>query len=136
MNARLSHRRSVILRALIVALFAGWSAPAQTPKGNAPPKKAAQTQAPANAAQSSPAVEKKLTREDVVSEKRDFVRKPNVALVVGVGDYPRESGLSRLNYAADDAEEIARVLKDQGYLVSILKNEKALRGSIRRSLQE
>lgn len=79
---------------------------------------------------------KRITREDAVAEKTDFTRSPRVALVVGVGEYPRESGLSRLNYAGSDAEEIGKVLKEQGYIVRVLRNQEALRGSVRRALTE
>jgi hypothetical protein len=79
---------------------------------------------------------KKITRDDAVAEKTEFSRAPRVALVVGVGEYPRESGLSRLNFAGSDAEETARVLKDQGYIVRLLRNQEALRGSVRRALTE
>ncbi len=81
---------------------------------------------------------KKITRADITDSaaKRDFERHPKVALVVGIGDYPAKSGLSHLNFAASDAEEMASTLKQQDYEVYLLKNEQALRGDIRRALKQ
>ena len=79
---------------------------------------------------------KRITRSDAVKERQDFEKSPKVALVVGVGGYPQSSGLSTLKYAAKDAAMVGDVLKRQGYLVRVLTDGDALRGSVRRSLSE
>lgn len=72
---------------------------------------------------------KTFTRVDVIEQQR-FNQEEKVALVVGVGDYPKHSGLSRLNYADDDARVISDQLKQLGYRVKVLVNAEATKGAV------
>ena len=67
--------------------------------------------------------------------RQTFERQPKVAVIAGVGEYTQLSGLSRLRYAAHDADRLSQVLKEQGYRVLLLKEEQATRGSIEQALR-
>ena len=67
-------------------------------------------------------------------ESRSFKKQVKVALLVGVAKYPDASGLSPLNYAASDAIDVGALLKQQGYLVTVLTDFEATRGAILRTL--
>lgn len=106
--------------------------------GAAPTPRPAATKSRPSAAPTPAAapVEKRITRDDAVAEKKEFEKSARVALVVGVSDYPQGSGLNRLHFAAKDARQVAAELEQQGYLVRTLTNAEAVRGSIRRALEE
>jgi hypothetical protein len=87
-------------------------------------------------AQPAGSTARRITRDDVVREKQDFARQPKVALIVGVGNYPDASGLSKLKYASKDAKQVAATLEEHGYLVRTLTDTDAMRGSVRRSITE
>ena len=70
------------------------------------------------------------------NETASFQRHVRAALLVGVSKYPASSGFSALNYAAADAQDLAAVLKQQGYLVRVLADGEAMRGPIEHSLRE
>jgi hypothetical protein len=53
-----------------------------------------------------------------------------VAVVVGIGDYPQAAGFAPLNYAENDAREMATVLTNAGYRVALLTNARATRTAI------
>ena len=78
---------------------------------------------------------KTFTRVDVEEQQR-FNQEEKVALVVGVGDYPKHSGLSRLNYADDDARVISDQLKQLGYRVKVLVNAEATKGAVLNLLEQ
>jgi formylglycine-generating enzyme required for sulfatase activity len=59
-----------------------------------------------------------------------------VAIVVGVGDYPPESGLSQLRYSVNDAKQLAAELNRLGYVVRLLVDREATRSFILRALRE
>jgi uncharacterized caspase-like protein len=59
-----------------------------------------------------------------------------VAIVVGISDYPPESGFPKLRYAAKDAEDLASDLGKQGYQTELLTDQHAMKSSIRRALQQ
>lgn len=65
-----------------------------------------------------------------------FPAERRVAIVVGISDYPTESGFPRLQYAAKDAEDLASALQKQGYQVQLLTNQHAMKSSIRKALQQ
>lgn len=65
-----------------------------------------------------------------------FPAERRVAIVVGISDYPAESGFPRLQYAAKDAEDLASALQKQGYQVQLLTNQHAMKSSIRKALQQ
>lgn len=44
-----------------------------------------------------------------------FLNEKKVALLVGISDYPPESGFPKLQFAAKDAQDLAAVLQHQGY---------------------
>jgi len=57
------------------------------------------------------------------AEQQSFVRGKKVAVVVGVEDYPEETGFQTLSYAEDDAQAVADCLKKPaGYEVRLLLN--------------
>src|SRR6185369_2633753 len=68
--------------------------------------------------------------------RQNFEKQLKVALVVGISEYPRGSGLNSLKYAARDADVLGDVLQAQGYLVTRLKDSEATRPVIRRTLRQ
>ena len=65
-----------------------------------------------------------------------FLEERKIAIVVGISDYPPESGFPKLRFAAKDAQDLAAVLGNQGYKVHLLIDERAMRSSIRLTLQQ
>lgn len=57
-----------------------------------------------------------------------------IAIVVGVSEYSRESGLENLPMAKNDAEDVAAALEKLGYIVSRMPNATA--GAVVRSIRE
>lgn len=70
------------------------------------------------------------------SDSDRFLAERKVAIVVGISDYPPESGFPKLQYAAKDAEDLAAALTRQGYQTQLLTNQHAMKTSIRRALQQ
>lgn len=58
------------------------------------------------------------------------------AVVIGIGDYPRRSGFGPLTYPRKDAGGMAAFLRDQGFEVTQLFDEKATRRNILSSLED
>jgi formylglycine-generating enzyme required for sulfatase activity len=59
-----------------------------------------------------------------------FQQERRLALVVGVSEYPRYSGLSRLSYADDDANAVCKELERAGYTTLCLTNQEATRAAV------
>jgi len=66
----------------------------------------------------------------------EFEHRRNVAVLVGVGAYPEESGFSKLAYSAADARDLTRSLEKAGYSVRTLTDTKATRNLVRQTLIE
>ena len=65
-----------------------------------------------------------------------FLGEKKIALVIGISDYPQESGFPKLQFAAKDAQDLAAVLQNQGYKTVLLTDSHAMRSSIRNALQQ
>lgn len=65
-----------------------------------------------------------------------FLIEKKVAIVVGISDYPAESGFPKLQFAAKDAQDIAAALEKEGYQVQLLTDQHAMRSSIRKALEQ
>src|ERR1039458_7898755 len=70
------------------------------------------------------------------AKSAEFEKAPRVAIVVGIGAYQAESGFGRLNYAAADATDLGDRLKQLGYKVVPLVNERATRAILKKYLDE
>src|SRR5258708_40012884 len=66
----------------------------------------------------------------------DYQKGAKVALLVGVGAYPEDSGLAALKYPARDAEALAAELERQGYAVRKLTDSSATRAIVRKLLND
>jgi uncharacterized caspase-like protein len=64
-----------------------------------------------------------------------FLAEKKIAVVVGISDYPAESGFPKLEYAAKDAQDLAAALQKQGYQTQLLTDYSALRNSIHKALE-
>jgi uncharacterized caspase-like protein len=60
-----------------------------------------------------------------------FIAEKKLALVIGINNYPEESGLSQLKWAAKDATDLAAELTRQGYSVDRLLDERVTKVAIR-----
>jgi Skp family chaperone for outer membrane proteins len=81
--------------------------------------------------------EKRVTPVDSTQRatfERD--RKVGVAILVGIGTYPRYSGLGELRYPARDADLLESELSAQRYTVITLKNAEATRGAILNAIRQ
>jgi DNA-directed RNA polymerase specialized sigma24 family protein len=58
------------------------------------------------------------------------------ALLVGISEYPPESGLSNLTHAADDAAVLSAMLEGYGFGVHTITNSNASRDNLRVALEE
>ena len=58
------------------------------------------------------------------------------AVVIGIDEYPADSGWPRLTYAASDAGDMAELLAGQGFDVTLLRDAAATKGEVLRVLQE
>ena len=68
--------------------------------------------------------------------RRDgFQRQGKVAVLVGVGDYPRTSGLSTLRYPPSDVTSVETVLAAQNYTVVSLQDAQATKGGVLQALR-
>lgn len=65
-----------------------------------------------------------------------FLAEKKVAIVVGISDYPAESGFPKLQFAAKDASDMAAALVKEGYQVQLLTDQHAMRSSIRKALEQ
>jgi len=65
-----------------------------------------------------------------------FLAEKKIAIVVGISDYPPESGFTKLQFAAKDAQDLASVLQKQGYRTQVLTDSHAMKSSIRKALQQ
>src|SRR5436305_613579 len=88
-------------------------------------------QIPATAVDRRYAAQKRITPLDP-AQRAGFEqrRKAGIAIVVGVGKYPRYSGLGDLNYTSRDADLLAEELNRQRYTVITLKDSEATRGAV------
>ncbi|KOR29121.1 hypothetical protein TI04_09390, partial [Achromatium sp. WMS2] len=64
------------------------------------------------------------------TEQRSGVKNRKMAMTVGINTYPDFSGLRPLNYARADAEALAEALRGAGYVVRVLADGNATKGSI------
>jgi len=69
-------------------------------------------------------------RVEAVAQATVFAQSPKVAVVVGVGDYAPETEMGALRFARADAEAMAAVLRDQGYVVRLLTDAQATRSIV------
>ena len=70
-------------------------------------------------------------------EIQQFEQGKKIAIVVGVKNYDRQNtGFRQLDYAQDDAEKVAGVLKKLGYKTELLVNDQASRGIILLRIRE
>jgi formylglycine-generating enzyme required for sulfatase activity len=60
-----------------------------------------------------------------------FLTEKKLALVIGINNYPEESGLSKLKWAVKDATDLAAELTRQGYTVDPLLDERVTKVAIR-----
>jgi len=65
-----------------------------------------------------------------------FLSEKKVAIVVGISDYPPESGFPKLQFAAKDAQDLVAALSKQGYQTQLLIDQHAMKSSLRRALQQ
>ena len=70
------------------------------------------------------------------TEQAAFAKSRKVAIVVGVGKYPRASGIGSLTFPPNDADALEAVLTAQGYSVSKLVDGEATREAIRKTLRD
>lgn len=78
---------------------------------------------------------KKLFREEknevlVSNLKKQFKKNTKVALVIGISDYRESSKFQKLLYSVEDARIIAKTLRELGYKVQLLLNQRATKQSI------
>lgn len=88
---------------------------------------------------SSPLVSAQGATKEVQSKAPNpdpFLTEKKVAIVVGISDYPAESGFPKLQFAAKDAQDLAAALQKQGYQTQLLTNEHAMKSSIQRALAQ
>jgi hypothetical protein len=81
--------------------------------------------------------EKRVTPVDAAQRatfERD--RKVGVAILVGIGKYPRYSGLGELRYPPRDADLLESELTAQRYVVTTLKDGEATRGAILNAIRQ
>jgi formylglycine-generating enzyme required for sulfatase activity len=76
------------------------------------------------------------TRDLTIQSINAFRKSSKVALIVGVGTYPEESGLASLKFPLNDASALADVLEQQGYMVQRLTDTKATRPIVRKVLND
>ncbi len=72
----------------------------------------------------------------IAQEVKSFEQQSKLALLVGVGDYSEASGLSRVQFAANDVNALAAELRQQGYVVRSLIDSAASRGVVRKALRD
>ena len=65
-----------------------------------------------------------------------FLKERKLALIVGIDNYPDESGLSPLRYAAKDATDLGATLKAQGYETDVLVNERVMGNVLLKHLEQ
>ncbi len=65
-----------------------------------------------------------------------YLKEKKVAIVIGISDYPVESGFPKLQFAAKDAQDLAAALEKQGYQVQLLTDQHAMKSSLKRALEQ
>jgi hypothetical protein len=70
-----------------------------------------------------------------VGQRNSFQRQGKVAVLVGVGDYPRTSGLSTLRYPSSDVTSVEAALEAQNYTVVSLQDAQATKGGVLQALR-
>ena len=65
-----------------------------------------------------------------------FLGQEKIALLVGISDYPAESGFPKLQFAAKDAQDLSAVFQNQGYKTIVLTDDHAMKSSIQSGLQQ
>lgn len=69
-------------------------------------------------------------------EANRFEKEDLVAVIVGINQYSRMSGLSPLKYAVSDADAMAEFFESQGYLVRKLTNNEAQKNYILKAIRQ
>ncbi|KOR32598.1 hypothetical protein TI05_06330, partial [Achromatium sp. WMS3] len=67
-------------------------------------------------------------------ERTKFQQERKMAVVAGISAYPAETGFYPLNFARKDAEALAAVLKQRGYLVQLLTDAEVTKGAILKAI--
>ncbi len=81
--------------------------------------------------------EKRVTPVDAAQRATfERERKVGVAILVGIGKYPRYSGLGELHYPSRDADVLESELTAQRYVVTTLKDGEATRGAILNAIRQ
>jgi hypothetical protein len=81
--------------------------------------------------------EKRVTPVDAAQRATfERERKVGVAILVGIGQYPRYSGLGDLRYPTRDADLLETELSTQRYVVTSLKDTEATRGAILNAIRQ
>jgi hypothetical protein len=70
------------------------------------------------------------------NDPQPFLGEKKVAIVIGISDYPSESGFPKLQYAAKDAQDLASALEKHGYTTHLLTDQHAMKSSIQAALQQ
>jgi uncharacterized caspase-like protein len=65
-----------------------------------------------------------------------FLKEAKLALVIGINHYAEGSDLPDLHWARQDAEDLKKVLSDQGYVAEVLIDRDAIKTTIRRKLRD
>ncbi|WP_040839529.1 caspase family protein [Thiothrix nivea] len=74
---------------------------------------------------------------NLVQETEQFDKGNKVAIVIGVENYDqRLTGFRQLDYAEDDAKQVAEVLQDLGYKTELLVNNQAGRDIVLSRIRE
>ena len=58
-----------------------------------------------------------------------------VAVIIGVSDYPAESGIPDLKYPSQEAESVAHLLTEQGYTCYTFINQDATKANLETTFQ-
>ncbi len=69
-------------------------------------------------------------------DANSFLGGKKVAILVGISNYPPESGFPKLQFAAKDAQDLAGELAKQGYQTQVLTDDHAMKTSIRKALAQ
>jgi hypothetical protein len=114
-----------LLGALLIGSTPGW-----------PQSSAANAGRPL-AGQTGGAATKRIVPLDLAQEAESSNKHTNIAFLVGINNYDRSlTGLASLKYPVSDIFEIGKVLKQEGYDVSLLTDGEATAGAIRTRFAE
>jgi len=75
-------------------------------------------------------------RVAAVAQREPFLRATKSAVIVGISDYPPETGMTQLKFAKADADAMAAALRAQGYSVRLLTDGRATRSLITSAVRE